>query len=185
MLFTVIFGVFLTALPVHLDEKFGLSAGPRGLILSTFAIGATIASFNLGRMRARWSARTMLVGASVVIAVTAAGLGLAPTVALVVVASIAYGLGDGTAIPAMQDLVTAAAPDEQRASVMAAWVSGIRLGQTIGPLGRRGVVRRHLHPDDDAHRCSHVRRGRGCRHDGGTRCRPTATHASVTTATES
>lgn len=135
VLFTVIFGVFLTALPVHLDERFGLSAGPRGLILSTFAIGATVASFNLGRMRARWSARTMLVGASVVIAVTAAGLGLAPTVALVIVASVAYGLGDGTAIPALQDLVTSAAPAEQRASVMAAWVSGIRLGQTIGPLG--------------------------------------------------
>ncbi len=135
VLFTVIFGVFLTALPVHLDERFGLSAGPRGLILSTFAIGATIASFNLGRMRARWSARTMLVGSSVVIAITAAALGLAPTVALIVVAAVAYGLGDGTAIPALQDLVTAAAPTEQRASVMAAWVSGIRMGQTIGPLG--------------------------------------------------
>ncbi|MEL7157179.1 MAG: MFS transporter [Actinomycetota bacterium] len=135
MLFTVIFGVFLTALPVHLDQEFGLGPGQRGLILSTFAIGATVASFNLGRLRSRFSARIMLVAACTLIAVTAAGLGVAPTVALVVVASVLYGLGDGTAIPALQDLITGAAPAEQRASVMAAWVSGIRLGQAAGPLG--------------------------------------------------
>ncbi len=135
VLFTVIFGVFLTALPVHLEEEFGLSAGPRGLILSSFAVGASAASFNLGRLRARFSSRTMLVGSSVVIAACAAAIGLAPTVTIVVVASVIYGLGDGVAIPALQDLVTEAAPDDQRASVMAAWVSGIRLGQTIGPVG--------------------------------------------------
>ena len=135
VLFVVIFGVFLTALPVHLEEQFGLSAGPRGLILSTFAIGATIASFNLGRVRARVSARTVLVLSCAIIAVTSVAIGLAPTVLLVVVACIAYGFGDGAAIPMFQDLITSAAPDEQRASVTAAWVSGIRLGQTVGPLG--------------------------------------------------
>jgi ACDE family multidrug resistance protein len=135
LLFIVIFGVFLTALPVHLEEEFGLSAGPRGLILSSFAIGASFAAFNLGVMRRHFSTRAMLVGACSLIAVAAAALGVAPTVALVVVASVIYGLGDGTAIPALQDLITSAAPAEQRASVMAAWVSGIRLGQTVGPLG--------------------------------------------------
>ncbi len=135
ILFTVIFGVFLTALPVHLEDEFGLSAGPRGIILSTFSIGATFAALNLGRMRRRFATRTMLVGSCAVVAVSAAALGLAPTVALIVVASIVYGLGDGTAIPALQDLIAEAAPDEQRASVMAAWVSGVRLGQTVGPIG--------------------------------------------------
>lgn len=135
MLFTVIFGVFLTALPVHLDQEFGLGPGARGLILSTFAVGASIASFNLGWLRSRLSSRTMLIAACALIAITAAALGLAPTVALVVVAAILYGLGDGTAIPALQDLITGAAPQEQRAAVMAAWVSGIRLGQAVGPLG--------------------------------------------------
>ncbi len=38
------------------------------------------------------------------------------------------------AIPALQDVATSAAPEEQRASVMAAWVSSVRLGQTAGPL---------------------------------------------------
>ena len=135
LLFTVIFGVFLTALPVHLEEEFGLSAGPRGLILSTFALGASVVAFNLGWFRARFRSRTILVAACSVIAVAAAAIGLAPTIVLVVVATTIYGLGDGAAIPALQDLITAAAPTEQRASVMAAWVSGVRLGQTLGPIG--------------------------------------------------
>ena len=135
LLFTVIFGVFLTALPVHLEDEFGLSAGPRGLILSSFAVGASVTAFNLGRIRARFSARTVLVAACSLIAVAAAAIGLAPTIILVILATTIYGLGDGAAIPALQDLITSAAPPEQRASVLAAWVSGIRLGQTVGPLG--------------------------------------------------
>ncbi|MEM9133819.1 MAG: MFS transporter [Actinomycetota bacterium] len=135
VLFTVIFGVFLTALPVHLEQEFGLGPRDRGFILSTFALGASLVSFNLGWLRARLSARTMLVAACMLIAVTSAGLGFAPTVALVAVAAALYGLGDGTVIPALQDLITLAAPPEQRAAVMAAWVSGVRLGQTIGPIG--------------------------------------------------
>ena len=41
-LFVVIFGVFLTALPVHLEDQFGLGPGARGLVLSAPAIGATL-----------------------------------------------------------------------------------------------------------------------------------------------
>lgn len=135
LLFTVIFGVFLTALPVHLEDQFGLGPGSRGLVLSVFAIGASVTAFNLGRIRQRVSARHLLVGSSILIAVAAAAIGTAPTVALVVLAAVLYGLGDGAAIPALQDLITSSAPDDQRASVMAAWVSGIRLGQTVGPIG--------------------------------------------------
>lgn len=135
LLFTVIFGVFLTALPVHLEQEFGLSAGRRGLVLSVFAVGASLTAFNLGVIRARIGARPLLVASSVFIAVAAAAIGVAPTVTLVVIAAMLYGLGDGAAIPALQDLITSSAPDDQRASVMAAWVSGVRLGQTIGPIG--------------------------------------------------
>lgn len=135
LLFTVIFGVFLTALPVHLEDEFGLGPGSRGLVLSVFAIGASVTAFNLGRIRQRVGARQLLVASSILIAVAAAAIGVAPTVALVVLAAVLYGLGDGAAIPALQDLITSSAPDDQRASVMAAWVSGIRLGQTVGPIG--------------------------------------------------
>ncbi|MEM7342440.1 MAG: MFS transporter [Actinomycetota bacterium] len=140
LLFMVVFGVFLTALPVHLEEAFGLSAGARGLVLSSFAIGATIAAFNLGALRARFSARTLVVASSLLIAASSAVIGVASTVVLVVIAFIAYGLGDGAAIPLLQDLIAAAAPTGQRGAMIAAWVSGVRLGQTLGPLAASALL---------------------------------------------
>lgn len=134
LLFLVIFGVFLTALPVHLEEDFGLSAGSRGLLLSVSAVGSTVAAFNLGRIRAVVAARPLLVASCAFIAVAAAGVGLAPTVGLIIPALLLYGLGDGIAISAIQDLAAGAAPAAQRGAVIAVWVMCVRIGQFLGPL---------------------------------------------------
>lgn len=134
VLFAVIFGVFLTALPVHLEEQFGLGPGLRGVVLSVPAIGSTIAAFNLARVRQRWRVKPVLTAAGALVCIACLGVGLAPTIALVVVASIIYGLGDGASIATLQDVATSAAPDSQRASVMSAWVVAVRLGQAVGPL---------------------------------------------------
>ncbi|MEZ5215937.1 MAG: MFS transporter [Ilumatobacteraceae bacterium] len=135
LLFVVIFGVFLTALPVHLENEFGLGPGARGLVLSSPAIGSTVAAWNSARVRARVPIRLVLAGSSVLIAIAAFGVAVAPAIGVVLVVSVIYGLGDGTAIPALQDVATSAAPASQRASVMAAWVSAVRLGQAVGPIG--------------------------------------------------
>lgn len=134
LLFVVIFGVFLTTLPIHLEEQFGLGPGVRGVVLSTPAIGSTLVAFNLGGVRSRYDIRTVLVGGGGCVALASLGVGLAPLVALVVLSSIIYGVGDGAIIATLQDVATSAAPASQRASVMAAWVSGVRAGQAVGPL---------------------------------------------------
>ncbi len=139
LLFMVIFGVFLTTLPVHLEKEFDLGPGARGLILSAPAIGSTLVAFNLGRIRARFSVRKVLVASSVLISVAAFAIGVAPTIVLIVAASIIYGLGDGLAIPSLQDVTASSAPEGQRASVMAGFVSATRLGQTVGPVGASAI----------------------------------------------
>lgn len=142
-LFLVIFGVFLTALPVHLEEEFGLGPGVRGLILSLSAVGATIAAFNLDRIRGVLSLRILLSVCCLIIAVAAFGMAVAPALALVVLANLLYGFGDGALIPALQDVATSVPAPEQRGSVMAAWVVSIRLGQTAGPLGAAALFARY------------------------------------------
>ncbi|MDQ3106869.1 MAG: MFS transporter [Actinomycetota bacterium] len=64
LLFVLIFGAFLTVLPVHLKDDFDVDAGFRGLVLAIPAIPSTIMALNLGRLRARlgsgpswWAAR--------------------------------------------------------------------------------------------------------------------------------
>lgn len=138
--FAVIFGCFLTAMPLHLDEEFGLGPAARGFVLAAPAAGATIAALSVGRTRARLgAAKTLLVG-TVLFAVGFGSIAVAGVVALVLVGAFVYGLGEGCAIPTVQDRVSSAAPDASRGMVVACFVSATRLGQTVGPLVAGGVV---------------------------------------------
>jgi MFS family permease len=134
VIFVLIFGLFLTVLPVHLDEEFGFSAGPRGLVLAAPALTSTIAAVNLGRLRARFGARRLVLGASLLFAASFAAMGFAPTAAGLVVAALVYGFGEGAAIPTLQDLIASSAPASSRGAVMAAFVGIVRAGQATGPL---------------------------------------------------
>lgn len=134
LVFIAIFGLFLTVLPVHLDEVFGLEAGARGLIISIPAVTATLASFNLGRIRTRVSPRTIVIFSSVLLMVSYVTIGLTTTLWVTVLAALIYGSSEGFFIPMLQDLNMEDAPDEHRAVVIAVWVGFARLGQTIGPL---------------------------------------------------
>lgn len=133
-LFILIFGLMLTALPLMLEQRFGLSVGARGLVLIGPALGAAVVAFNLGRLRRRFGARLLLLAGSALFAVGYATIGLAPLLVVVVVGGIVHGLGEGAAIPTVQEVVASAAPAANRGAVMAVWVGSARLGQTLGPI---------------------------------------------------
>jgi MFS family permease len=134
VLFILIFGLFLTILPILLENKFGISAGYRGLILTASGATSTVVALNLGRLRPRFGAGRLLIGATVLFVVGFLLAGLAGTVVLVAIGVAIYGLGEGASIPTMQDMIAGAGPDESRGAVVAVWVSAVRLGQAIGPL---------------------------------------------------
>lgn len=143
LLFVVIFGVFLTALPVHLEQEFGLGPGARGLVLSLSAVGATVVSFNLGRIRSVIPLRVLLWVCCLFVSIAAFGVALASVLLLAVLAMLLYGFGEGSLIPALQDVASSVPPPEQRASVMGAWVVAIRFGQTVGPIGAAALFARY------------------------------------------
>ncbi len=134
VLFILIFGLFLTVLPILLEDRFGLSAGARGLVLAVPATGSTIAALSLGRLRARFGRRRLLLAASVLFCIGFAVIGWASLLGLVFVGAVLYGLGEGMSIPTVQDVVAGQAPEESRGAVVAVWVGAARAGQTVGPL---------------------------------------------------
>lgn len=134
LVFIAIFGLYLTVLPVHLDEVFGLGSGARGLVIALPAITATLASFNLGRMRSLTSARTVVIVAASALAVAYLIIGITTTLTVLIGATLIYGVSEGFFIPMLQDLNVEDAGDEHRAVAIAVWVGGARVGQTIGPL---------------------------------------------------
>ncbi len=134
VLFILIFGLFLTVMPILLADDFGLSAGYRGLVLAAPAAASTLVSVNLGRLRARHGAGRLILGATVLFAAGFCAIGLADTLVVLLVGAACYGLGEGMSIATLQDVVAGTAPDETRGSVVAVWVSAVRAGQAVGPL---------------------------------------------------
>lgn len=132
--FVLTFGLMLTALPLMLQQRFGLSVGLRGLVYVAPALGATIVALNMGRLRQRFGARRLLVAGALLFAVGYVAMGLGPVLALVVLGAFVHGLGEGGTIPTVQELVASASPTESRGAVVAVWVGFARLGQTLGPL---------------------------------------------------
>lgn len=140
LVFVLVFGAFLTTMPLHLERELGLTAGGRGIMLSVPAVAASIVAFNLGRIRSRVPLRVVLSGAGAAMTAAFVMLGLSPVLAVVIVGSSLYGFGEGLLIPALQDVAVQTAPPEHRGAVVAAWVSAARLGQTIGPLAAGALV---------------------------------------------
>lgn len=132
--FVGVFGLMLVTLPSHLDDEFGLSAAARGRVLAVPALGSMAAALSLGRLRRRVPSRRLAGGGLGMFAVAFAVMGAAPTTGVIAVVSLAYGLGEGVAIPSMQDQVAEAAPPAIRGSVLAFFSAGARAGQALGSL---------------------------------------------------
>ena len=134
LLFVLIFGLMLTALPLYLAEEFGLSATARGLVLGVPALTATVGALALGRLTERFGARRLILAGSAVLAVAFTIVAGAPVLAVVVLGALLYGFGEGATIPSLQAIVAGAAPASSRGAVVAVWVGGVRAGQTAGPI---------------------------------------------------
>ncbi|HEX6198456.1 MAG TPA: MFS transporter [Jiangellaceae bacterium] len=134
VVFMIIFGLFLTVVPVHLAEEFGLEASARGVVIALPALTSTLAAFNLGRITSVFSTRYLVVVSSIGLGITFATMGWAGTLVLIVVAALIYGASEGVLIPLLQDLAVEYTPADHRAAIIAVWVAFVRLGQTVGPL---------------------------------------------------
>lgn len=134
VLFMLIFGLFLTALPYHLADRFEMGAAGRGIALAAPAVTSTLASFNLGRLHARLGTRGLMVAGSANLAVACLVIAVAGNVGLIVAAGLLYGFGDGVMIATLQDAVAGSAPTSHRGSVVAVFVGFTRAGQTFGPI---------------------------------------------------
>jgi MFS transporter, ACDE family, multidrug resistance protein len=132
--FVLAFGLMLTALPLMLEQRFGLSVGLRGLVFIAPALGATLVAFNMGKLRLRFGARRLLVTGAAVFAVGYLLMGWVGLLGVVVLGAFVHGLGEGATVPTVQELVVGSSPNESRGAVMAAWVGAARVGQTVGPL---------------------------------------------------
>lgn len=134
VVFLLLFGLLLTALPEHLDTAFDLQPWQRGLVLALPASTSTMAALLLGRVTTKWGADAVMTAGFAIVAIAFAAVALAPSAPVVGLALLGYGLGEGLLIPTIQTAAAGAGTAANRGTTVAVFVSCARLGQTSGPL---------------------------------------------------
>ena len=132
--FVLVFGVVLTALPIDLHARFGAGPALRGVMLGLPAAAAAIVSLGMGRLSRRWATWDLVLAGFVVLALAFAAIAVAPSIALVGVAVVAYGVGEALIIVSLQAYAAGLAPAAFRGVMVAIWVSAVRGGQALGPV---------------------------------------------------
>ncbi len=138
--FVLLFGCYLTYLPVWLDGRLTSEAWAIGLVVASASAANGLAASQLERLE-RLVPKRRLVGLA--FAVCGGALALmpqAPSLPLLVVATSAFGGALGTGVTSILALLNEVAPPRQRATLLAINATAIRVGQTLGPVAMGGVL---------------------------------------------
>jgi len=132
--FVIFYGAFLTYLPFLLDKKFLADSITIGAILSSMSIFTAIIASRFEFFIMRLGVIGTIKLGFLCYTISMLIVPFIPSLYLFILVTLLFGLGQGTVLPALQDLIVSTAPKENRGIVMTTYSSAIRVGQTAGPL---------------------------------------------------
>lgn len=133
-IFILLYGPFVTYLPILLDRTFRGSPTSIGLIISAASLSTAVVASQLGRI-VRYISEYRLISLAF-LCYTVSFL-LIPQIGdmnLMLVPVLVFGLGQAFGIPNVVSLLTGLVDARNRASMMAVNSTLLRLGQTLGPI---------------------------------------------------
>ncbi|MFO8129331.1 MAG: MFS transporter [Bacteroidales bacterium] len=132
--FIILYGSFLTYLPVMLGERFQAPAWQIGVLMSASSIATAITSSMLGRLTDRFSDLTLLVSSYILYVLAMVLIPFVMGIWQVLIPALLFGMAQGINIPGLMNILSGLAPLKYRAIFMSinGWV--LRIGQTLGPL---------------------------------------------------
>lgn len=139
VMFIILYGTFLTYLPIYLAERFGAHPFQIGLTFACMSLVTAVTSSQTGRLTRRFRKINLLRFSFIFYGLALTLMPFAPNLPLLLLPIALYGFGHGTNMPALQTLLTALAPIEYRAAFMSMNGMILRLGQTLGPIIMGGV----------------------------------------------
>jgi MFS family permease len=131
--YALLFGVILTVLPTWFAEV-GLGPEQRGLLLALPGVPSALIAIVLAPLARRFGPRRLIRAAFAIWALGFLTAAATPSIPAVIVALIAYGIGEGLALPTLQDAVMRRGSPNTRGSIAAFYVATTRAGQSAGPL---------------------------------------------------
>ena len=132
--FIILFGPQLSFLPILMNDRFDAPSYLIGVVLSCGSLTTALTSTQLGPLTDRFDEKTLLRTAFLLYAVALACVAFAPTLPLLFVPAIIFGVAQSLNIPTVFSLLNGLAPSDNRGAFMSINGMTLRIGQTVGPL---------------------------------------------------
>jgi MFS family permease len=129
----LVFYALIVELSFKLDDIGVESTGAIGAVSAIGSLGTAVGAFSFSRLAPRGPAVTIPL-AFAVSGVGLAGLGLAPSVPVVVLFAVLTGLGNGLLLPSLLTWALGSLSFEQRGRGTGWWTAAVFLGQFVCPL---------------------------------------------------
>nr|NQU90947.1 MFS transporter [Bacteroidota bacterium] len=132
--FIILYGSYLTYLPLLLNDKFGAEPYQIGIILSFGSIATAVTSPYLGRLSARFNFKVLLIFANALYFLSMIIIPVIGLKWLMLIPAAIFGMAMGINIPGVHTLLAGSAPMQYRAAFMSVNGMVLRIGQTLGPV---------------------------------------------------
>ncbi|MFH1764319.1 MAG: MFS transporter, partial [Gemmatimonadota bacterium] len=132
--FVVLYGAYMTFIPLHLSGRFGSSPPAIGLVMTLGSLATAATASRLGFLSRFVSPDRLLPVAFVLFAVSFIMIPLVPSYWWVALAVGIFGVGQAWNYAVVLTLLAGEAPEEHRAVFMGVNGMVIRIGQSMGPL---------------------------------------------------
>lgn len=137
--FVVLYGSYMTFIPLHLSSRFGASPPSIGLVMTLGSLTTAATASRLGFISRFVSPDRLLPVAFALFALSFLMIPMAPGYWWVALAVAVFGVGQAWNYAVVLTLLAAEAPEEHRAVFMGVNGMVIRIGQASGPLIMAGV----------------------------------------------
>ena len=132
-------GITYNVLPVYASDNVGLTPGSLGALVSMAALLGVVVAYPNGMISDRWGRKFSLAPGLLILAVGTTALAVSPSYAGLVLAMVAFGIGEGMTMGTTQAFVMDLAPSEGRGTFLGLW-SLVRSISSVGiPLGIGGI----------------------------------------------
>jgi ACDE family multidrug resistance protein len=132
--FIILYGSYLTYIPILIGHSFNASPLIIGLIMSAMSLTTAVTSSQLGRLAKIYSKKSLIRAAYVLYGLALVLYPFVHIIWLLLIPSVIFGIAHGMNIPSIQTLLAELAPMEYRAAFMSVNGMVLRLGQTLGPV---------------------------------------------------
>lgn len=133
LIFLILYGVYITYLPLMLKARLHGTSLNIGLVMSLMSVTTAIVSSNIGRLSAKYSGKLLLIQGMIFYSLALALLSISKAWWMVMIPVVIFGMGHGLNIPTIQTMLVSHAPMKERAVFMSINSMVLRIGQTIGP----------------------------------------------------